>query len=67
MKIQLEMKTQYGQQRYYAIDASQAVPLYHLTGTKTLTTIHIHALVALGFQVTVTKVEGQTISGFDLD
>ena len=66
MKIQLEMKTQYGQQRYYAIDASQAVPLAVLTGTKTLTDSHIGALTALGFSLVVVKVEGQSISGFNL-
>jgi hypothetical protein len=67
MKIQLEMKSQYGQQRYYAIDVSQSIPLAYLTGTKTLTKAHLDALTALGFELVVVKVEGRTITGYTLD
>lgn len=47
MKIQLEIKTHYGNQRIYALTHTQELQV--LTGQKTLSKEHIKALEDLGF------------------
>ena len=61
MKIQLEMKFLYGTQRYYVIKQEQKIPLKYLTGNHTLTLGDIQALIALGIEMEVAKVEGNLI------
>jgi len=61
LKIQIEIKTIYGTQRYYVIKQEQKIPLKYLTGNHTLTLGDIQALIALGIEMEVAKVEGNLI------
>ena len=61
MKIQLELKCLYGTQRYYVMKKEQEIPLKYLTGNHTLTLGDIQALIALGIELEVAKVEGNLI------
>lgn len=61
MKIQIEIKTVYGTHRYYVVNLEQKIPLKYLTGNHTLTMGDIQALIALGIEMEVIKVEGNLI------
>jgi hypothetical protein len=49
MEIDIEIKTQYGNDRVYVLDPAVEKALNALTGTKTLTPQHMEALMTLGF------------------
>jgi len=54
--IQVEIAYQYGTKRVYVVDGN-ADAIRALTGSKTLTELHIKALKALGFEFVVANQE----------
>ena len=51
--IVVEIKSVYGVERFYAKTHSKAIEM--LTGTKTLSNSHLHALTLLGFEIEAEK------------
>lgn len=55
MEIKVVVKTLYGSERIYVVDDGIARALALLTGTKTLTRVHVEALKSLGFTFVVVE------------